>query len=63
MAAQTLDEKEGGFNAMSRILGVQIDLADAHLGAAVSSNVESRVRELETTVDENLPVGPTPLLR
>jgi hypothetical protein len=54
---RTSDEKEGGFNAMSRILGVQIDLAEAHLGVAVVHNVESRVRELVSTIDEILGRG------
>ena len=53
----TSDEKEGDFNAMSRILGVQIDLAEAHLGVAVVHNVESRVRELVSTIDEILGRG------
>ena len=54
---ETSDEKEGGFGPVSRILGVQIDLADAHLGAAVISNVESRVRELVSTIDDVLSPG------
>lgn len=37
---RTSDEKEGGFNALPRILRVQINLADAHLGVAVVHNVE-----------------------
>eukprot|EP00435_Cladocopium_sp_Y103_P055201 s3147_g18.t1 len=49
---QTSDEKEGGFDAISRILGVQIDLQDAHLGSITISNVESRVRELTASIDE-----------
>ena len=54
---QTSSEKEGGFNAVSRILGVQIDLAEAHLGVAAVHNVESRMRELVTTIDEILGRG------
>ena len=54
---ETSDEKEGGFNHISRILGVQINLADAHLGAAVISNVESRVRELVCAIDGILTKG------
>jgi hypothetical protein len=53
---QTSDEK-GGFNVVSRILGVQIDLAEAHLGVAAVHNVESRVRELVATIDEILGRG------
>ena len=54
---QTSDEKEGGFNSTSRIIGVKIDVADAHMGAATISNVESRVRELVATIDEILARG------
>ena len=54
---KTSDEKEGGFNSLARILGVQIDLADAHLGVAVVSNVESRVRELVAFIDDILGRG------
>ena len=54
---QTSDEKEGGFNSLARILGVQMDLADAHLGVAVVSNVESRVRELVVSIDDILGRG------
>lgn len=51
---QTSDEKEGGFNSVSRIVGVQIDLGDLHLGAVTISNVASRVKELTATIDEVL---------
>ena len=54
---QTSDEKESGFNRISRILGVQIDLSEAHLGVAVISNVESRVKELASTIDDILARG------
>ena len=49
--------KKAASIAMSRILGVQIDLAEAHLGVAVVHNVESRVRELVSTIDEILWAG------
>eukprot|EP00435_Cladocopium_sp_Y103_P067161 s1265_g29.t1 len=49
---QTSDEKEGGFNSLSRILGVQIDLQDAHLGCVTICNVESRIKELTATIDD-----------
>eukprot|EP00435_Cladocopium_sp_Y103_P069804 s179_g34.t1 len=49
---QTSDEKEGGFNSLSRILGVQIDLQDAHLGSITVCNVESRVKELTAMIDD-----------
>eukprot|EP00435_Cladocopium_sp_Y103_P014075 s1805_g3.t1 len=54
---QTSDEKEGGFSSVSRILGVQIDLADSHLGTAVICNVKSRVEELSATIDAILKKG------
>eukprot|EP00435_Cladocopium_sp_Y103_P032952 s285_g8.t1 len=54
---QTSDEKEGGFDSISRILGVQIDLGDAHLGTVSICNVESRVRELTATIDDVLKKG------
>jgi hypothetical protein len=54
---QTSDEKDGGFDSISRILGVQIDLGDSHLGAVTISNVASRVRELTATIDELLGRG------
>lgn len=54
---QTSDEKEGGFDSISRILGVQINLGDSHLGAVTISNVASRVRELTATIDELLGRG------
>eukprot|EP00435_Cladocopium_sp_Y103_P044001 s1511_g12.t1 len=53
----TSDEKEGGFGCLSRILGVQIDLSEAHLGVATICNVESRVRELTSTIDGILQKG------
>eukprot|EP00435_Cladocopium_sp_Y103_P038892 s848_g10.t1 len=54
---QTSDEKEGGFGSMSRILGVQIDLSEVHLGAITVSNVESRVKELTAVIDDILKCG------
>ena len=54
---QTSDEKEGGFSSISRILGVQIDLGDSLLASVTISNVESRVRELTTTIDDLLAKG------
>ena len=54
---QTSGEKEGGFSSISRILGVQIDLGDSHLASVTISNVESRVRELTTTIDDLLAKG------
>ena len=54
---QTSDEKEGGFSCLARILGVQIDLADARLGVAVVSNVERRVKELVASIDDILGRG------
>eukprot|EP00435_Cladocopium_sp_Y103_P037885 s2024_g10.t1 len=54
---QTSDEKEGGFDSMSRILGVQINLGEAHLGTVVVYNVESRVMELTSTIDGILSRG------
>ena len=54
---QTSDEKEGGFDQLSRILGVQIDLTDSHLGAVTVNNVESRVKELVFTIDGILERG------
>ena len=54
---KTSDEKEGGFSHLARILGVQIDMADSRLGAAVVSNVESRVRELVSSIDSVLSRG------
>ena len=60
---QTSDEKEGGFSSISRILGVQIDLGDSHLASVTISNVESRVRELTTTIDDLLAKGSMTTLR
>eukprot|EP00435_Cladocopium_sp_Y103_P032785 s1019_g8.t1 len=54
---QTSDEKEGGFGTISRILGVQVDLSEVHLGAITVSNVESRVKELTMVIDEILKRG------
>eukprot|EP00435_Cladocopium_sp_Y103_P052177 s900_g16.t1 len=54
---QTSDEKEGGFGSISRILGVQIDLSEVHLGTITVSNVESRVRELTSVIDDILKRG------
>ena len=54
---QTSDEKEGGFDTLSRILGVQIDLGESHLGAITISNVESRVKELTATIEGLLTKG------
>ena len=54
---QTSDEKEGGFSAVSKILGVQVDLGDSHLGCVTVFNVESRVQELTSIIDSILDAG------
>ena len=57
MLLKTTDEKEGGFDSISKIFGVQIDLIDAYLRVAVVGNVGGRVREIVAKVDSFLGKG------
>lgn len=54
---ETSSEKEGDFLAISKILGVQIDLNESMLGRFAVSNVEARVRELVAHIDNILARG------
>ena len=51
---QVSSEKEADFGVLARILGVQIDLNESILGAFTICNVESRVKELVSTIDDIL---------
>ena len=54
---ETSSEKEGDFLAISKILGVQIDLNESRLGRFAVSNVEARVKELVASIDAILSRG------
>ena len=54
---ETSSEKEGDFLAISKILGVQIDLNESLLGRFAVSNVDARVKELVATIDTILDRG------
>ena len=54
---ETSSEKEAGFRALAKILGVQVDLSDSMLGRFSVSNVESRVNEMVATIDAVLGRG------
>ena len=54
---ETSSEKEAEFDAILRALGVQINLAEVSLGAITVCNVESRVKELVTSIDAILGKG------
>ena len=47
-------EKGAGFRAVARILGVQIELSESHLGAFTVCNVDARIKELVSTIDDTL---------
>ena len=54
---ETSSEKEAGFRAIAKILGVQIDLNESLLGKFSVCNVESRVSEMVTAIDAVLDRG------
>lgn len=54
---ETSSEKEGDFLAISKILGVQIDLNESMLGRFAVSNVAARVKELVANIDTILSRG------
>eukprot|EP00435_Cladocopium_sp_Y103_P073576 s203_g44.t1 len=50
-------EKLVDFSSVCKVLGVQLDLRDAQLGAAALSNTEDRTSELVTEIDQVLQNG------
>eukprot|EP00438_Fugacium_kawagutii_P010732 Skav213183 [mRNA] locus=scaffold11:233828:234958:- [translate_table: standard] len=44
-------EKEASFHSLTKILGIQIDLAESHVGNFKLCNVESRVQDLVSAID------------
>ena len=54
---ETSSEKEAEFQYISKILGVQIDMSEAHLGLFSVSNVETRAAELNATISSILERG------
>ena len=54
---ETSSEKEAGFRAIAKILGVQIDLNESLLGKFSVCNVESRVSEMVATINAVLDRG------
>eukprot|EP00435_Cladocopium_sp_Y103_P010662 s4477_g2.t1 len=54
---ETSNEKEACFGGISRVLGVQIDLSETRMGAITVSNVESRVKDIVSMIDDVLSKG------
>ena len=54
---ETSHEKEAEFAELARVLGVEIDLASAHLGEVMIRNTIGRVQEITTQIDEILALG------
>ena len=50
-------EKEANFDTIARILGVQVDLSESSLGTYSVCNVETRVRDLVSSVNSLLEKG------
>jgi hypothetical protein len=51
---QVSSEKDADFGVLARIPGVQIDLNESTLGSFTICNVESRAKELVSTIDDIL---------
>ena len=54
---ETSHEKEAEFAELARVLGVEIDLASAHLGEVMIRNTIGQVQEITTQIDEILALG------
>ncbi|CAE7445083.1 unnamed protein product [Symbiodinium sp. CCMP2592] len=57
VAWETSSEKDSGFDAVAKVLGVQISLADSKNGLISVQNTEARKRELCSSIDEVLTRG------